>query len=90
VHKLKKLRLHGKILLADDVAALVGSINFAPGSLDDRRELSIQVRDPGVVHRLRKVARQDWKHSHPLDLSDEGLLQDLEQRVEGSKELLGL
>jgi len=90
VHKLKKLRLHGKILLTDDLAALVGSINFAPGSLDDRRELSIQVRDPEVVRRLRKVARFDWKHSHPLDLSDEGLLQDLEERVEGSKGLLGL
>lgn len=90
VHKLKTLRLHGKILLADDLAALVGSINFAPGSLDDRRELSIQVRDPEVVRRLKKVARHDWKHSHPLDLSDEGLLQDLKQRVEGSKELLGL
>src|SRR5262249_24554207 len=90
VHKLKKLRLHGKILLADDLAAPFGSINFPPRRLDDRRELSIQVRDPEVVRRLRKVARFDWKHSHPLDLSDEGLLQDLEERVEGSKGLLGL
>jgi cardiolipin synthase A/B len=90
VHKLKKLRLHGKILLGDDLSAIVGSINFAPGSLDDRRELSIELGDPDVVHRLKKVARHDWKHSHPLDLSDEGLLHDLEPRVEGSRELLGL
>jgi phosphatidylserine/phosphatidylglycerophosphate/cardiolipin synthase-like enzyme len=90
IHKLKKLRLHGKILLADNLAAIVGSINFAPGSLDDRRELSIKVGDPEVVHRLRKVARHDWKHSHPIDLSDEGLRLDLEQRLEGSRELLGL
>jgi phosphatidylserine/phosphatidylglycerophosphate/cardiolipin synthase-like enzyme len=90
IHKLKTLRLHGKILLADDLSAIVGSINFAPGSLDDRRELAIEVSDPEVVHRLRKVARHDWKHSHPLDLSDEGLRQDLEPRVEGSRELLGL
>ncbi len=90
VHKLKRLRLHGKILLADGVAAIVGSINFAPGSLDDRRELAIEVRDAEVVHRLRKVARHDWKHSHPLDLSDEGLLGDLEQDSEDSKQMLGL
>jgi hypothetical protein len=38
VHKLKGLKLHGKMLLADGVAAIVGSINFAAGSLDGRRE----------------------------------------------------
>ena len=36
-----------------------------------------------VIDRLRKVAHHDWKHSHPLDLSDEGLLADLETRLEG-------
>jgi phosphatidylserine/phosphatidylglycerophosphate/cardiolipin synthase-like enzyme len=35
IHKLKHLRLHGKMLLADGVTAIVGSINFAAGSLDD-------------------------------------------------------
>ena len=44
VHKLKQLRLHGKMLLRDGVAAIVGSINFAAGSLDGRRELAIEVR----------------------------------------------
>jgi cardiolipin synthase A/B len=90
VRKLKHLRLHGKILLADNVAAIVGSINFAPGSLDDRRELAIAVRDATIIDRLRKVARHDWKHSHPIDLSDDGLRADLEQRVEGIGHVLGL
>jgi phosphatidylserine/phosphatidylglycerophosphate/cardiolipin synthase-like enzyme len=90
VHKLKHLRLHGKMLLADGVSALVGSINFAAGSLDGRRELAIEVRDDDVVDRLHKVARHDWKHSHPLDLSDEGLLADLEDRIEDSAQLLAL
>ena len=45
VHKLKHLKLHGKMLLADGVAAIVGSINFAAGSLDGRRELAIEMRD---------------------------------------------
>lgn len=90
IHKLKHLRLHGKMLLADGVAALIGSINFAAGSLDGRRELAIELRDDEVVDRLHKVARHDWEHSRPLDLSDEGLLADLEDRIEGSAELLGL
>jgi cardiolipin synthase len=90
VHRLKHLKLHGKMLLADDVAALVGSINFAAGSLDGRRELAIEVRDDNVVDRLSKTARHDWERSHPLDLSDEGLLADLEDRIEDSAPLLGI
>ncbi|HXI65025.1 MAG TPA: phospholipase D-like domain-containing protein [Gemmatimonadales bacterium] len=90
VHKLKHLKLHGKMLLADGIGAIVGSINFAAGSLDGRRELAIEVRDDEVVGRLNKIARHDWEHSHPLDLSDEGLLADLEDRIEGSPEMLGI
>jgi cardiolipin synthase len=78
IHKLKHLRLHGKMMLADGVAAIVGSINFAAGSLDGRRELAIEVRDDDVVDRLHEVAQHDWEHSHSLALSDEGLLADLE------------
>src|SRR5216683_2755667 len=76
--------------LVDGVAAIVGSINFAAGSLDGRRELAIEVRDDDVVDRLHKVARHDWEHSHPLDLSDAGLLADLEGRIEDSSELLAI
>jgi cardiolipin synthase len=90
IHKLKHLRLHGKMLLADGVVAIVGSINFADGSLDGRRELAIEVRDDNVVERLQRVAHHDWEHSHPLDLSTEGLLADLEDRIKGSAEILGL
>ena len=80
VHKLKHLKLHGKMLLADGARAIIGSINLAPGSFDDRRELAIEVHDEYVVERLCKIAHHDWKHSHPLDLSDEGLMADLEKR----------
>src|SRR5215475_13019831 len=69
VHKVKHLKLHAKMLLADGKAAIVGSINFAPGSFDARRELAIEVRDDHVVDRLDKVARHDWDRSHALDLS---------------------
>ena len=90
IHKLKHLKLHAKMILADGVRGIVGSINLAPGSFDSRRELAIEVRDDEVVERLHKVAHHDWENSHPLDLSDEGLLADLEDRYEGSAEKLAL
>ena len=90
IHKLKHLKLHGKMMLADGIAALVGSINLASGSLDERRELAIEVHDDQVVDRLDKVAHRDWEHSRPIDLSDEGLLADLEDRVAEAGHLLSL
>ncbi|HTO86183.1 MAG TPA: phospholipase D-like domain-containing protein [Thermoanaerobaculia bacterium] len=90
IHKLKGLKLHGKMLLADGVAAIVGSINLAPGSFDSRRELAIEVRDPEVVERLHKIAMHDWENSHPLDLSDQGLMADLEDRKEDAAQKLAI
>ena len=72
VHKLKGLRLHGKMLLADGARAIVGSVNLAPGSFDARRELAIEVDDAHVVEPLEKVAKHDWDHSEALDLTDDG------------------
>jgi cardiolipin synthase A/B len=90
IHKLKHLKLHAKMLLADGVRGFVGSINLAPGSFDSRRELAIEVRDDDVVEHLHEVARHDWENSHPLDLSDEGLMADLEDRYSDSLEKLAL
>jgi cardiolipin synthase A/B len=90
VHKLKGLKLHAKMLLADGERAIIGSINLAPGSFDSRRELAIEVRDKHIVDRLHDVVRHDWKHSHPLDLSDQGLLADLAKHGGKGIEELGL
>jgi cardiolipin synthase A/B len=90
VRKLKGLKLHGKLLCADGAAAIIGSINFAPGTFEGRRELAIEVRDSRIMERLHRVTRHDWKHSHRFDLSDEGLLADLEDHSEGGAERLGL
>jgi len=87
VHKLRHLKLHAKMLLADEKRAIVGSINLSPGSFDSRRELAIEVDDKHVVKRLHKVAQHDWKHSHPLDLTDEGLMAELEKRGGGRERL---
>jgi len=80
VHKLKGMRLHGKMLLADGARAIVGSVNLAPGSFDARRELAIEVDDAHVVGPLERVAKHDWDHSQALDLTDEGLMADLKKR----------
>ena len=68
--------------------AIVGSINLAPGSFDDRRELAIEFGDDDIIDRLQKTAHHDWKHSHPMDLSDEGLFADLEEHGGGAEKLV--
>ena len=90
IHKLKHLKLHGKMLLADGCRAIIGSINLTPGSFDHRRELAIEIHDVDVIERLQKIADHDWENSHTLDLSDEGLYYDLEQRGTGGSEKLVL
>jgi cardiolipin synthase len=90
IHKLKLYKLHGKMFLADGCRAIIGSINLTQGSFDDRRELAIEVHDEDVIERLEAIAHHDWKNSHPLDLTDEGLFDDLENRGEGGSEKLAL
>jgi cardiolipin synthase len=90
VHKLKHLKLHAKMLLLDESRVIVGSINLAPGSFDSRRELAIDVHDPEVVKRMTKIVHHDWKHSHPLDLTDAGLEAELEQHHIDIKDRLAL
>lgn len=90
VHRLKGLKLHAKLLFADGARAIVGSINLAPGSFDSRRELAIEVRDGDILDRLHSVVHADWKNSRPLDLTDEGLLSELEDRDDNVAEDLAL
>jgi cardiolipin synthase len=75
---LKKLKLHGKIMIADEQRAIIGSINLSPGSFDDRRELAIETSSAHVVKRLVKTAAHDWKHSRKMPLTDAAVLADLE------------
>src|SRR5580658_142013 len=79
IHKMKHLKLHAKVLLADKARAIVGSINLTSSSFDERRELAIQVNDRDVVGRLVNVVRDDWRNSHVLDLGNRAVLSDLER-----------
>jgi phosphatidylserine/phosphatidylglycerophosphate/cardiolipin synthase-like enzyme len=91
VRRLKHLRLHGNMLLADGARAMLGSVNFSPASLDRRRELSVQTDDAEVVRTLQSTALHDWSHSRPIDLSEEGLREELlhHGRADDAEHLLG-
>jgi cardiolipin synthase len=90
VHRLKHLKLHAKMLLTDGTRAIVGSINLAPGSFDSRRELAIKLDDEHAIKRLHEVVKSDWENSRALDLSDKGLLSDLEGYDDNLSEDLGM
>jgi len=79
VHRLGGLRLHANVLLADGERAIVGSVSLGTASLDQRRELSIEVDDREIVEALCATLHHDWKASHPIDLSDAGMLRELRQ-----------
>jgi cardiolipin synthase A/B len=82
VHALKGLKLHAKMILADERRAIVGSINLSPGSFDGRRELAVETDAHQVVRRLSEAVQTDWTNSRKLDLTDAGLLKDLAKRSE--------
>jgi phosphatidylserine/phosphatidylglycerophosphate/cardiolipin synthase-like enzyme len=90
IHKLKHIKLHAKLILADEERAIIGSINLAPGSFDSRRELAIQVDDEPIIRRIRKTLHNDWENSHLLDLSDEALLAELKEYDPNVKEDLAI
>jgi cardiolipin synthase len=90
IHKLQHIKLHAKLILADNARAIIGSINLAPGSFDSRRELAIEVDDPDIIARIHKTLKEDWSNSHPLDLSDEGLLAELQEYDPNVKEDLAI
>jgi phosphatidylserine/phosphatidylglycerophosphate/cardiolipin synthase-like enzyme len=80
VRTLRHLKLHGKVMVADGIRAIVGSINLSPGSFDDRRELAIETTSKHVVQRLVETVKNDWKRARKLPLSDKAVLADLEGR----------
>jgi hypothetical protein len=51
------LESHGKILLVDDHIAVVGSLAFAPVSLDRRREVALIVEEPRAVAEVARLFR---------------------------------
>jgi cardiolipin synthase len=61
VHRQKHLKLHAKMIIADESRALVGSMNIDHKSFDMRRELGIVLEDKAILERLAAVFEHDWK-----------------------------
>ncbi len=47
-----ELRSHGKMILVDETVAVIGSLALTTASLNRRRELALEVRDPRCVAQL--------------------------------------
>jgi cardiolipin synthase len=90
IHTLRHLKVHGKLLFADGNRAIIGSINLAPGSFDSRRELAIETTASHLMKRIHDILRADWAISKPMDLSDQGLLEELKEGDPKVRENLGL
>jgi phosphatidylserine/phosphatidylglycerophosphate/cardiolipin synthase-like enzyme len=90
IHTLKHVKVHGKLLFADESRAIVGSINLAPGSFDSRRELAIETTKGHLMEQIHNILRADGTMSKPMDLTDEGLLEELKKRDPKVREDLGL
>jgi len=70
VHKQKNLRVHAKLIIADNRHALVGSMNIDRSAFDLRRELGIMTDDPAIVGRLKEIFDGDWDASHHYEAPD--------------------
>jgi phosphatidylserine/phosphatidylglycerophosphate/cardiolipin synthase-like enzyme len=79
VHKLHGTHLHAKLILADKHRALLSSFNIYPKCFNERRELGIRFTDPDLIKRLVEIFEKDWDNSKAMDLSDEGIQDDLEK-----------
>lgn len=63
VHKQRNLRSHGKLIIADNIKALVSSQNIDQPAFDVRREVGIIVESGPVVKILSAIFQSDWEAS---------------------------
>ena len=60
---MKHLKLHAKLLIADNERAITGSMNLCRTAFDQRRELGIEITRPDIVRTLSATFSHDWEHS---------------------------
>lgn len=65
--------IHAKALLIDDDIALIGSHNPTATSIDDNREVSLEVTDPVAIVRARAIFDYDWLLSAPWNPEARGV-----------------
>ena len=65
----------GGLRILDDVGVKVHKLRGM--KLHAKLLFADGVRDEDVISRIHKVVHHDWKNSHPIDLTDAGLMADL-------------
>ena len=63
VRRLKRLRLHARVIIRDCQQAFLGSQSLRKLELDSRREIGIIVRGAKVIDSLIRIFEDDWKSS---------------------------
>ena len=64
------IKLHAKLMIADNKTVFFGSCNIDRAAFDQRRELSILISDKALVHRMAEVFQRDWNLSAHYDIPD--------------------
>lgn len=70
VKVLKAPKLHGKLIIKDEEAALLGSMNIHRRAFDERRELGIQLTEKDIVDKLIKQFHTDWESAEHYHIPD--------------------
>ena len=63
VHKIKRPKIHAKLIIVDGRVAQVGSMNLTRHCFEHRREVGIMVRTRAEVEELQTVFERDWSDS---------------------------
>lgn len=59
--------MHAKLILADNVKAYIGSVNFSTQSLDQNRELGIILTQSQSIQTLASIFESDWSRAEAVD-----------------------
>lgn len=60
LHFRKNYYIHAKVIIIDNKAAILGSINLSQPSIEDNRELSIITTNPAIIQTLNSQFKQDF------------------------------
>src|SRR5262249_15003371 len=70
VRRMKHLKVHIKLVVADMALAVVGSINIHRSAFDARRELATLVHGETAGRGLLQLFEEDWHRGHDNDPPD--------------------
>ena len=70
IRRQKQLKLHAKLILVDEQAAMTGSMNIDRSAFDLRRELGIEVDAPDVIARSSETFNADWEAAKKYSAPD--------------------